>query len=251
MSEAFSVKPLSSAKPASGWSRVRQEWETEGAKGVALWAMEWTLWKTNLYQAMSGPTAERVQARFRYARRVKKYGIDQPIIVYQFGKVGSTTMQRSLAALRLNVPVYQLHFLNEADQIEQWAKHTLRDPSRVLRMVALSRRVRRALESSHPPRYNLVCLVRAPVPRNISMFFENVDSYVPHLDERYANHTVSYAEIRERFLNEFLEDTPNFWFDREVKEVFGLDVYAEAFDKARGYQIYENARARLIVIRLE
>lgn len=235
----------------SKWSKLKQQWDTEGPRGVALWAANWTLWKSRFYYALPGPTAEEVQARFRYAQRTKKYGIEDPIIVYQMGKVGSTTMVHSLLALRLNVPVYHLHFLNESDQVEAWAKDTLIDPKNVLRMVQLSRRLRKSLEGADPVYYNLICLVRAPVPRNISMFFQNIDSYMPDWKERYSNHTLSFDEITTFFLQNFLEDTPNFWFDREVKGVFGLDVYAAPFDKGRGFQIYQNAMARLLVIRLE
>lgn len=235
----------------SRWDKLKHAWQAEGPLGITLWAANWTLWKTRAYYAMSGPTAERVQAQFRYARRVKKFGIHDPIIVYQMGKVGSTTMVRSLQALRLNVPVYHLHFLNEADQIEAWAKQTLQDPQKVLRMVNISRRLRRTLNRPNAPRYNLICMVRAPVPRNISMFFQNIDSYIPGWRERYQAQTLDMDELTHFFLYRFLEDTPNFWFEREVKQVFGLDVYATPFDKARGYQMYENERARMIVIRLE
>lgn len=233
------------------WDRVRQEWQDEGIQGLALWAVDWTLWKTRFYYALSGPQAEDLQARIRYAHRVKKYGIDNPIIVYQMGKVGSTTMVRSLQALRLNVPIYHLHFLNEADQIEAWAKKTLLDPTYVLQMVKQSRDVRKTLDRADAPRYNLISMVRAPVPRNISMMFQNADSYFPGWESRYHAGTLPFDEITEFFLKEFQEETPNFWFEREVRDVFGLDVYATPFDKARGYQIYENARARMLVMRLE
>ena len=49
--------------------------------------------------------------------REKVYGVREPIIVYQMGKVGSSSMYWSLDALRLNVPVYHLHFLNDADTV--------------------------------------------------------------------------------------------------------------------------------------
>lgn len=233
------------------WGKLKREWNIEGPVGIALWAVNWMLWKTRLYYALPGQTAEDLQARFRYAQRVKKYGIENPIIVYQMGKVGSTTMVRSLEALRLNVPVYHLHFLNETDQVEAWAKQTLRDPKYVLEMVGLSRRLRKTLTGADAPRFNLICMVRAPVPRNISMLFQNIDSYIPDCDARYRAHTLPFDEITNFFLTTFQEETPNFWFEREVRDVFGLDVYATQFNKTRGYQIYENARARLLVLRLE
>jgi hypothetical protein len=41
------------------------------------------------------------------------------------------------------------------------------------------------------------------------------------------------------------------WFDRNVKAPLGIDVFAEPFDQARGWQIYEGEHARLLLIRQE
>jgi hypothetical protein len=83
------------------------------------------------------------------------------------------------------------------------------------------------------------------------MFFNNLDSYVPNYEERYRRNELQFAELTEFFLHRFNDTTPEYWFDTQVKAVFGLDVYAVPFDRGRGYQIYENERARLVVIRLE
>jgi hypothetical protein len=41
------------------------------------------------------------------------------------------------------------------------------------------------------------------------------------------------------------------WFDRELKTVFGVDIFAEPFDHARGYRIIETPRAKVLVLRME
>lgn len=41
------------------------------------------------------------------------------------------------------------------------------------------------------------------------------------------------------------------WFDRNVKETLGIDVFAEPFDRERGWQIYEGEDARLLLVRQE
>lgn len=235
------------AKP----DKLRAQLEREGVLGTALWAVNWAMWKTRFYYALPPPLAEEVQARYRFTRRVKKYNIRQPIIVYQMGKVGSSSMYWSLDALRLNVPVYHLHFLNDADRIAAWAKKTLRVHDRELKMVALAQKLRQEIDRGTAPRYHLISLVRAPVPRNLSTFFHNIDSYLPHFDERLQAPSFSFQDVTDYFVNEFQEHTPERWFDHQVRDVFGLDVYAAPFARERGYQIYENDRARLLVIRLE
>lgn len=240
-----------SSRQAAKWETLRQQWRNEGTRGTALWAVNWAMWKTRVYYALPPPLAERVQARYRYTRRVKKYGIREPIIVYQMGKVGSSSMYWSLDALRLNVPVYHLHFLNDADEVEGWAKKTLRVYERELKMVELARKFKREIERRTAPRYHLISLVRAPVPRNLSAYFHNIDSYFPNFLERVATQSLSFQALGDYFVNDFIEPTPERWFRRQVRDVFDLDVYAEPFPRARGYQIYENARARLLVLRLE
>lgn len=239
------------ADQTNKWDKLLSTWQQEGPIGFSLYAMNWALWKTRFYHALPGPSAENLQAFFRYAQSAKKFGVTEPIIVYQMGKVGSTTMVRSLQALHLNVPVYHLHFLHGAEQRETWARQTLRDPQNVLKRVNLSRRIAQGINRPGAPRYNLICMVRTPVPRNLSMFFENIDSYFPDWKARYKAKSLSFAELTDFFLSRYLDHTPTSWFESQIKQVFGLDVYATPFDKTRGYQFYENARARLVVLRLE
>lgn len=251
--DSLTSGPSSSGRAgqAAKLDTLRQQWRNEGTWGTALWAVNWAMWKTRVYYALPPPLAEQVQARFRYARRVKKYGIREPILVYQMGKVGSSSMYWSLDALRLNVPVYHLHFLNDADEMEAWATRTLRVYDRELKMVQLARKLRREIERGTAPRYHLISLVRAPVPRNLSTYFHNIDSYFPDFLQRIEAQTLSFPALADYFVNDFPEQTPERWFQRQVREVFGLDVYAEPFPRTRGYQIYENDRARLLVLRLE
>ena len=232
-------------------SKLREQLAQEGIVGTALWALNWAMWKTRVYYALPPPLAEAVQARYRFTRRVKKYGIAEPIIVYQMGKVGSSSMYWSFDALRLNAPVYHLHYLNGMDEMEAWIRKTLRVNRRELKMVELARKLRREIERGTAPRYHLVSLVRAPVPRNLSTYFHNVDSYFPNFVERIQARTLRVSELGDYFVNVFRETTPERWFDEQVREVFGIDVYATPFSRERGYQIYENDKARLLVLRLE
>ena len=41
------------------------------------------------------------------------------------------------------------------------------------------------------------------------------------------------------------------WFTNELQTVTNIDVYAVPFDRSAGYQIYENERFRVLLIRFE
>ena len=101
-------------------------------------------------------------------------------------------------------------------------------------MVELANKLKREIDAGTAPRYHLISLVRAPVPRNLSTFFHNVDSYFPNFVERVQAHTLSFQELADYFVNDFPEHTPEQWFDRQVRDVFGLDVYAEPFRASGG-----------------
>jgi hypothetical protein len=44
---------------------------------------------------------------------------------------------------------------------------------------------------------------------------------------------------------------PEQWFDRELRDTFGLDVFAEPFDHRQGYQILKHDCFTLLVLRME
>ena len=232
-------------------SKLRELFATEGMFGTGLWALNSLLWKTRLYYALPAPLAEELQERFRFAQRVKKYGIAEPILVYQMGKVGSMSVYRSLRALRLNVPVYHLHYLNEMSKNIEWLNARNGNDTRTLQRNALGQKLNRELARRAAPRYNLISLVRAPIPHAVSAFCHRLDLHFPNLDARLASQSLETHELTDYFISNFQDTVLLEWFDRQVKDVFGIDVYAQPFDRERGYQIYEASRARLLLIRLE
>jgi hypothetical protein len=52
-------------------------------------------------------------------------------------------------------------------------------------------------------------------------------------------------------LNRFDHNVPKVWFQRQLQPVFGIDVFATAFPKERGYAIYATKDVSLLVIKLE
>ena len=57
--------------------------------------------------------------------------------------------------------------------------------------------------------------------------------------------------LRDLFFDRLNHDSPLVFFDRELKGVFGVDVFASEFPKSKGYKIYEDEKADVLVIRLE
>jgi hypothetical protein len=93
--------------------------------------------------------------------------------------------------------------------------------------------------------------VRDPVARNISAFFESIAEFIPDFRPESPSGVPRVEELIATFLDRYDHDTPLLWFDHQMKPVFGIDVFARAFPKERGYGVYEGPNASLLVIKLE
>jgi hypothetical protein len=229
-------------------TKLSRRLSDEGVKVLPGWFADWVYWNTGFYKL---PGAPRVREQFKYHKPIKKYGIDAPVIVYQMGRVGSTSMYRALARLDLDVPVFHAHALKYLEANGQ-ARAPV-DPRAGLHLPPQERVIRPLLDQNVWKRWNLVSLIRTPIPRAISSYFHELwqGHIIPNFKERFARNEISSRELAADFVENYQGLAPDEWFDREVRDVFGIDVYASPFAKERGYQVYEDSRARLVVMRLE
>ena len=177
-----------------------------------------------------------------------------PIIIYQMGKVGSTTIKKSLELANIYNVIEQIHFLSwpYIQSIENdYRKQNKPIPSHILR----GKKIRQQIDqSSDNIRFKIVTLVRDPVARDISDIFQNIKRDLPHI--LHLNQQQATDEIFKhilKILNQFDERTDYActWFDKELKDVFQFDIFSHQFDKKQGYHIYSGKKADILVIRLE
>lgn len=206
----------------------------------------------NLLRRVAGPLVR--QARFLARRSVIWWNgrLAGPIVVYQPGKVGSQSVYQSLSGLRLPHPVHHAHFLTGFDDLERMMRTALADPVRSLGKLALDREVQRALQERPNAPWNVVTLVRDPVARNISTFFQTLDAFYPEVQVQYSAGTHSMEVLHRRFLDiGFNKVSPDQWFEEQLRPVTGIDVFAVPFPWRQGYVVIRQGRVRLLLIRLE
>jgi len=183
-------------------------------------------------------------SRFHYWSSIKKR---PPILIYQMGKVGSRTIADSLKQRHLDMPVYHFHYLtNEAIEMLKQSRNN--------RVVWLITRLRRQIDNnSAKNKYKLISLTRDPVARNMSSFFYNIHYRFKDFSQRYMDGRITLDELEGMFINnyEYQHQLSLNWFETELKKVFGIDVYASAFPKEKGYKIYIGDTADLLVLKLE
>jgi hypothetical protein len=190
-----------------------------------------------------------------------------PLIIFQMGKVGSKSVKRTLEALELDMPIYHSHLLTQAridETEEQRRKFFLTDRESYLKRPWLNQFLRnQIIKGRGKHKWKIITMTRDPIARNLSTFFEN-------LKVRAVNNTGSFEiqsdyysilpfvlslddvdTLFNLFFDKLRHDTPLVFFDRELKGVFRIDVYAEKFPKSIGYHIYQNNLADVLLIRLE
>jgi len=184
----------------------------------------------------------------------------QKILIYAMGKVGSTTMFNSLKDLDSRFSVYHTHFLTK-DRLN-WAESVYKKNWKKIRYypghVAHGKFLRTQLyKQKDVKKWKIVTIVRDPVAQHISMFFEEMDI---HLDYGYRDKIKSIGtqkvvqELLELLFVRLKEEdrlTPFSWFDRELKTVFDIDLFSMQFPKTKGYKIYKENRADLLLLKME
>lgn len=245
------MKVISNTVPPGRWSKLKRRVSQGQWNELPTWSARWLYWNAGFSHILPPSRLKELRRSYRYHRPVKKYGVRDPIIVYQMGKVASTSVFRTLQSLDLDVPVYQLHFLNDLDMFEQELRRVSPDPSLVPHAIKVARDIRSEMERAPRQKWSLISLVRAPIPRAVSGFFEKLEEYFPSCSERVECNELSLSEVADYFVNSYQDRMPNQWFESQVRDLFGIDVYASEFPKTRGYQIYEKGNIRMLVIRSE
>ncbi len=203
----------------------------------------------------------RLLANFRNFLRVKRLGLDarilHPVIIFQPGKVGSTTVQVSLLEkykdIGIDVPVYHAHILCNIEERIEFVRQNRKFPKNTIKKLRESARLRAQIDA-HPDRiWNVVTLVRDPVAIKVSSMFQNLYEYIPNWQDLYNSGQLTLDDLLNHLLQkkEFGAGGLVDWYDAQMKPLWGIDVFAQPFPHAQGYQIYRSQRGSLLLIRLE
>jgi hypothetical protein len=185
--------------------------------------------------------------------------LSTPLIIYQPGKVGSITVHESLKTafekLDLITPIHHAHNLNYIDTIEESIREARKDPAPSLKKLEESRLLRQEIDADQFQKWNIVSLVRDPVALRASTMFQVLDEYIPDWLELTKENKLSIQDLQHLLLSrkEFDPEYLATWFNKQVKNLFGFDVFASPFNIKQGFKIYRSPLSRFsfMVIRLE
>jgi hypothetical protein len=182
--------------------------------------------------------------------------LDAPeiLLTYQMGKVGSSSIVHSLREAGLQAPIFHVHSLDR-ETLKGFRKsmiHPLSLP--VPRNLLLSECIldRLATHGTSGNRWKIVSLTRDPIAAVLSSLFQVGRIYFPSFNRRAERGEISMEEVSRVFFDEYpFHDWALEWFDREILDTFGIDVFDRPFDTGRGYGIWRSGNVDLLVIRLE
>ncbi len=187
------------------------------------------------------------------------------VLVYQMGKVGSSSVVKSLKAK--DIYSFNVHTFNRENlRRTEYQFKKLWVPNGPLPFTLWDQQffARFIRKTKYKHRIKIITLIRDPVARNISHFFQYPNMILEQTPSGYYISSIRYGYeklLTERSIPKELpklyyknmdnHDLPLLWFDKELKTNFGIDVFDCVFPKERGYKIYSNDRADVLLIKLE
>lgn len=199
---------------------------------------------------------------------------ENPVLIYTMGKVGSSSLEYSLRSAAPELDVLHLHWLvtenlarDERVYREAARRHRGTAAARKFRprYIWLGRHFSSRVKRDRPDgsRWDVITLVRDPVARNVSSFFQNLLLFFGYdwaEELRLKAEGTVVAELCELFRASFLQEDwvnsgkdsdPLTWFDEELLRTFGVDVFEDEFPKEVGFTILDRPRVRVLLARLE
>lgn len=161
-------------------------------------------------------------------------------VIYNMGKVGSTTLFSTLWEKLPHSLLHHVHFMSKnglKKREDFYANPDITKDDKALVQF---------IEKNSHKKLKIITLVREPVSRDISDLFQSLPIYFP--DKSSSEITVNDLTNQIKINN--FEHTLS-WFDDEFLEYLNFDIYAQSFDPAKGYEIYKQDKLEILVIRLE
>ena len=175
------------------------------------------------------------------------------VIVHQMGRAGSMTTVNTIRGGELNEPVFHTHALNPVKverrmrRFKNWPIY--RTPLNVRVAKRISDYIKDNGLGDRP--WHLVTVFRDPIGRNLSVFFLSIEDFIKDFFRRHQRGDLSKEEILDVFISRFKHDHPLRWFDEEIRDVFGIDVFDHPFPMGEGFQIIREENVNLLLIKLE
>jgi len=196
----------------------------------------------------------------KIAKTIKKIKLKMnphpPIVVWQMGKVGSSSVYESLKSTRIANPVFHIHFLNpeNLNRVQHiYQEKGLAVPTHIHDGNILLDRY----EKTGGNGWKIITLVRELKKIQISSFFQNLNLYTDDhknlMTKKGSVNTEVARKLLEKKFSRFDEskDYVCTWFDSEIKPMTNIDVFRHPFEHEKGYTIIKENNIDLLILKTE
>lgn len=176
-----------------------------------------------------------------------------PVLVYQMGKVGSSSLVATLRNLVPQSSIYHVHRLTDEGLDEMRLRSSAAGRAYPGLGYWQGKHVKRRMTQKPERSWRVITLTRDPVARNLSALFQSLSRRVPNAIKRFAagERESLFEQLLQSFLRDYPHQKPHIWFESELRAVFGVDICNFEFDRSSGYSIYDWGNVSLLVVRLE
>ena len=179
-----------------------------------------------------------------------KFGAAPPIIILTPGKVGSSSVYFTLKG-KIPNKVFHIHYLSSNGILEAKEQHLKSDRKSIPLHLIISGFLNDKL-AKYNGEVNIITIVREPISRQISSFFQNIDFYKSSIESESLDIDINKSI---NILNDLFEDNicqkSENWFEQEIHKNFGIDVFMQPFNEKKNYMIFLEGRYKLLLMKME
>ncbi|KXF80014.1 putative capsular polysaccharide synthesis family protein [Enterovibrio coralii] len=176
------------------------------------------------------------------------------VLVYQMGKVGSSSIEASLE--QANIPSWHIHTFDDNEEFQMY-----RNTSDVACFFDWHVRAGYKLALAHRKRIlqkreslKIITLVRDPVATVVSRFFQDLHIQFVAGKKNEAIHgdiEKTLAHLFDAFDTQIRLEYFTDWFDRELKRQFGVDIYQHVHDPNQGHWTMSQGGRDVLLMKCE
>ncbi|TPV53846.1 capsular biosynthesis protein [Aestuariibacter sp. GS-14] len=181
---------------------------------------------------------------FRRLKEIsERFSNESNVLIYQMGKVGSTSLEKSIPN---SIHIHTLYGNAPCWVFQKQHRSGIRAlfgfiGDLIKRSCILKRK-----------KVKIITLVRDPYKRNLSMFFQDISHWIyNYLGSKGADCRTDDNEfLFQVFENSFDQDYLHLWFDKEIRRFTGIDVYNRNFSDL-GFELYKKDKFEVLLLRAE
>lgn len=186
---------------------------------------------------------EEIISRLRIYLFDKFYMKKEWVLVYQMGKVGSSSIYQSIKKKQHAIHIHRMNPNNIKEVLFEHEKKGIKRKNFERFGILLNSKLNKTNKE-----IKIISPIREPIERNISAYFQNLSKFY---NDKYAYKKIETKNLIKNFLKNYNHNVPLEWFDKEILEVFDLDVYSKSFDIKNKYQILEKDNIKLFIFRID